>query len=239
MKEIQRLIAPPKTLGSSKRCRTSRPNKFSKPDKLPNHDTCDSCKEPGDLICCDRCPCAFHLICYDPPLEEEDAPNGEWICRKSIAAKGLTPRQFQLPKEYCCPIIFPGLSTSSSIAANNANAYTRKNVIEMEKHMVPLPAKLCHICTRSCRIAPLLQCDYCPLVFHIDCLDPPLANIPSTTWMCPNHVEHVIDEVLLDSTRLSRRIELWEKYTAPLDVDAVKINFLKRIHQVQTPFRVQ
>ena len=28
-----------------------------------NHDTCDSCKEGGDRLCCDKCPCAFHLQC--------------------------------------------------------------------------------------------------------------------------------------------------------------------------------
>lgn len=28
-----------------------------------NHDSCDSCKEGGDLLCCDWCPAAFHLQC--------------------------------------------------------------------------------------------------------------------------------------------------------------------------------
>jgi hypothetical protein len=43
-------------------------------------------------------------------------------------------------------------------------------------------------------VAPLLQCDYCPLLFHLDCLDPPLASMPPAhqRWMCPNHVEHTL-----------------------------------------------
>lgn len=44
---------------------------------------------------------------------------------------------------------------------------------------------------RSCRVAPLIQCDYCPLLFHMDCLEPPLTAMPLGRWMCPNHIEHV------------------------------------------------
>lgn len=47
-------------------------------------------------------------------------------------------------------------------------------------------------CHRSCRLAPLIQCDYCPLLFHMDCLDPPLTALPAGKWMCPNHVEHLV-----------------------------------------------
>lgn len=46
--------------------------------------------------------------------------------------------------------------------------------------------------SRSCRLAPLIQCDYCPLLFHMDCLDPPLTALPAGKWMCPNHVEHLV-----------------------------------------------
>lgn len=86
--------------------------------------------------------------------------------------------------------------------------------------LVPLPVKVCYSCNRlvpqsyssdvvtvmfpvystiflfssdrSCRMAPLIQCDYCPLLFHMDCLDPPLTALPAGKWMCPNHVEHLV-----------------------------------------------
>lgn len=58
--------------------------------------------------------------------------------------------------------------------------------------IVSLPAGKCYICRKSCRIAPLLACDYCPLYFHLDCLDPPMTAFPSGRWMCPNHVEQFL-----------------------------------------------
>ena len=36
----------------------------------------------------------------------------------------------------------------------------------------------------------LVHCDFCPLAFHMDCVNPPLTTVPSGMWMCPNHAEH-------------------------------------------------
>ena len=38
----------------------------------------------------------------------------------------------------------------------------------------------------------IISCDYCTLHWHLDCLDPPMVQMPSPLkrWMCPNHVEH-------------------------------------------------
>ncbi|UZJ56100.1 hypothetical protein CBS101457_005420 [Exobasidium rhododendri] len=40
----------------------------------------------------------------------------------------------------------------------------------------------------------IVSCDFCSLHWHLDCLDPPLASMPSLSrkWMCPNHIEHVL-----------------------------------------------
>ena len=43
----------------------------------------------------------------------------------------------------------------------------------------------------------IIACDYCTLRWHLDCLDPPMANPPikdylnrpKYSWMCPNHVD--------------------------------------------------
>ena len=39
-------------------------------------------------------------------------------------------------------------------------------------------SKICANCSKSSRGVPAIACDFCPNIFHLDCLDPPLAEIP-------------------------------------------------------------
>jgi len=39
----------------------------------------------------------------------------------------------------------------------------------------------CIICTKSCRGVPAVACDFCPSVYHLDCLDPPLCEMPTVS----------------------------------------------------------
>ena len=106
--------------------------------------------------------------------------------------------------------------------------------------IIPLPARLCFECGKSCRKAPLIACDYCPLYFHQDCLDPPLTAFPSGRWMCPNHLNHFIDQNLLKSCAATERIKLWDKFAHQrIDQHAVKLQFLKKAHAVNPPFRIK
>ena len=36
------------------------------------------CQQGGEIILCDFCPKAYHLVCLDPELDE--APEGKWSC---------------------------------------------------------------------------------------------------------------------------------------------------------------
>lgn len=40
----------------------------------------------------------------------------------------------------------------------------------------------------------IVTCDYCPLSWHLDCLEPPAAIMPTSQrkWMCPNHATQVM-----------------------------------------------
>lgn len=232
----------------------------------------------------------------DPPLDEEDVPQGEWACRrcKTIeqldkedndlelesndsqklvfenkcqliesdeemdskseltetqiirkplsllirAAQMLNPKQFQLPNEMMPSIQLVGTSKKVNLNSHNCNRNAlKKQIHELDNGLVSFPIKLCYQCSKSCRKAPLIQCDYCPLLFHGDCLDPPLTVMPTGRWMCPNHSQHIIEQKLLDSVSLSERIKLWNQFSGHLSQDTVKIDFLKKAHRKHAPFR--
>lgn len=61
--QVQALIAPPGKEDDSEDKKKNEHPYFKRPGKGHNHDSCDACKEGGDLICCDKCPSSFHLQC--------------------------------------------------------------------------------------------------------------------------------------------------------------------------------
>lgn len=43
-----------------------------------HQDYCEVCQQGGEIILCDTCPRAYHLVCLEPELDE--APEGKWSC---------------------------------------------------------------------------------------------------------------------------------------------------------------
>lgn len=365
MEQIQSLLAPPKSEEVEKRSR-KLVRDVRRSGRATNHDTCDSCREGGDLLCCDHCPAAFHLQCCNPPLSEEMLPPGEWMCHRcnvrkkkreqkleqtnglpdrtakravspavelelsagplrldglpagaGAAGPGLrvaqvrlldrrtssrpssrpgtptsntsstptpseeqnegeeesvepeedvpalelegaalstpaprlkrpfqlliaaamerNPTQFQLPSELTCTTALPGSSKRRRKEELLGKPFRRPQHELDANGLVPLPVKVCYSCNRSCRMAPLIQCDYCPLLFHMDCLDPPLTALPAGKWMCPNHVEHLV--LNQRSLSLSRRCQLFDQFQDRMSQHAVKLDFLRRVHRQHAPNR--
>ncbi|KAL8674201.1 MAG: hypothetical protein Q9168_001369 [Polycauliona sp. 1 TL-2023] len=181
-----------------------------------NSDYCSSCGGPGELLCCDSCPRAFHFTCIDPP--KHTLPDGEWYCQ-ACAAQPSPP-----PTRGIFPILLHALERK------NPRAFTlRPNIREFFEDVItgddgeyeeagPPPSKaktrtgcdvpvdtlrlrdpkdniiLCYACDRSAMgRREIISCDYCSLYWHLDCVDPPLATAPKQsgkhTWKCPNHVD--------------------------------------------------
>lgn len=164
----------------------------------------------------------------------------------ALAASLVNPREFELPKELQLPIMFPGSNKADYVSGRRGkqpsslyNNVGKSHCLDSNL-MVPLPARLCFECGRSCRKAPLIACDYCPLYFHQDCLDPPLTAFPIGRWMCPNHPNHFIDQNLLTSCRVTERIKLWDKYANQhIDQHAVKLDFLRKARTANPLFRTK
>jgi len=367
MAQMQKLFEPPgKNLPQKQEqeCTAELHPYFKRPGKGHNHDCCDSCFEGGALICCDSCPSSFHLQCHDPPLEDNDIPEGDWICIKCFASKPENQRLLaNAKKKLGSPVKLPklplveekvktpdkgglnklpgdkdwrpgGKGKKVEIGKNARSTRTLKkkmyadNSTEDEDNefepfkpedleplvhipikkrgaykelyidylkqkpevtyqpfsllleaaanqnaqefglppAINLPEKFpyswkwssaekrkrmladeepeprgqvtkCHVCVKSSRVGSLVKCDYCPLSFHLDCLDPPLSEIPRDVWMCPNHVEQFLDNKFLSSTSITERVQLWDKYAKqPIDTNAVKLQFMKRCQRKKKMF---
>ncbi|XP_025025275.1 chromodomain-helicase-DNA-binding protein 5 [Python bivittatus] len=79
---------------------------------------CRVCKDGGELLCCDTCPCSYHMHCLNPPLPE--IPNGEWLCPRCTCPplKGRVQRILHwiwqeppAPLEATVPTVDPQLAT--------------------------------------------------------------------------------------------------------------------------------
>ncbi|XP_042337236.1 PHD finger protein 12-like [Plectropomus leopardus] len=151
------------------------------------------------------------------------------------AAMERNPTQFQLPSELTCTTALPGSSKRRRKEELLGKPFRRPQHELDPNGLVPLPVKVCFSCNRSCRLAPLIQCDYCPLLFHMDCLDPPLTALPAGKWMCPNHVEHLL--LNQRSLSLSSRCQLFDHFQDRMSQHAVKLDFLRRVHRQNAPNR--
>eukprot|EP00092_Neocalanus_flemingeri_P015825 GFUD01017130.1.p1 GENE.GFUD01017130.1~~GFUD01017130.1.p1 ORF type:complete len:1937 (+),score=754.41 GFUD01017130.1:187-5997(+) len=59
-------------------CEKSGPAVVEEEEDDEHMEMCRTCKEGGELLCCDSCPSSYHLRCIDPPLDE--IPEHEWTC---------------------------------------------------------------------------------------------------------------------------------------------------------------
>lgn len=92
-----------KTKIGMKTKKKKKPNKSKFPeneDGEPEHqDYCEVCQQGGEIILCDTCPKAYHLVCLDPELEE--APEGKWSCPTCEADGTVDQEDDDEHQEFC------------------------------------------------------------------------------------------------------------------------------------------
>ncbi|XP_047675976.1 chromodomain-helicase-DNA-binding protein 3 isoform X2 [Tachysurus fulvidraco] len=129
-----------------------------------HQDYCEVCQQGGEIILCDTCPRAYHLVCLEPELEK--APEGKWSCphcEKEGIQWEAKEEDFEEFEEECdeAGVVEPGPGGEE----------------EEDDHM-----EFCRVCKDG---GELLCCDSCPSSYHIHCLNPPLPEIPNGEWLCP------------------------------------------------------
>ncbi|XP_076847074.1 PHD finger protein 21A isoform X2 [Brachyhypopomus gauderio] len=101
------------------------------------------------------------------------------------------------PELGCHPLLSPSCSHPASPAAERPE--TGGFPLPVHPHTLPQPSPssgdgdihedFCTVCRRS---GQLLMCDTCSRVYHLDCLDPPLKNIPKGMWICPKCQDQIL-----------------------------------------------
>ncbi|XP_019557394.3 chromodomain-helicase-DNA-binding protein Mi-2 homolog [Aedes albopictus] len=66
--------------------------------EFEHQDYCEVCQQGGEIILCDTCPKAYHLVCLDPELE--DTPEGKWSC-PTCEAEGPDDEDDDEHQEFC------------------------------------------------------------------------------------------------------------------------------------------
>ncbi|KAM4675728.1 chromodomain-helicase-DNA-binding protein 3 isoform 2-T2 [Discoglossus pictus] len=120
-----------------------------------HQDYCEVCQQGGEIILCDTCPRAYHLVCLEPELER--APQGKWSC-PHCEKEGVQWEAKELEEE-------------------EMEERARDRREEEDDHM-----EFCRVCKDG---GELLCCDACVSSYHIHCLNPPLPDIPHGEWLCP------------------------------------------------------
>lgn len=208
---------------------TTRPARrfaFPRNETMENNDFCRQCGRNGQLLCCDGCVNSYHFSCLSPPLDPANPPEGQWFCPSCEMSGPLgvllddldkaPQRDFLLSEQD--RNYFEGVRTGEDgqyeeVATNfKAGARGRGNRTGRadENYLLRLfdsKGKLivCVACGRTSNgVRPIIQCDYCPCSWHMDCVDPPLAIPPTQkpgsdktyhNWMCPNHPSHELYSV--------------------------------------------
>ncbi|KAJ2156088.1 hypothetical protein GGF46_005422 [Coemansia sp. RSA 552] len=186
------------------------------------HDTCDACRQPGEFICCEHCPRVYHFLCVDPPMTREKVSAiDHWYCRecahalsrkrksrahaKNIFYPLISQMEYSNPRAFTIPEEIRRLFDGVEANADGSYTNTRENRPQ-RAHMGPTNRDftrltddhnepiMCYRCRLSALHGLVVRCDYCPLSWHWDCLDPPLSSAPPPhrKWMCPNHAEHAM-----------------------------------------------
>ncbi|XP_021919556.1 bromodomain adjacent to zinc finger domain protein 1A isoform X2 [Zootermopsis nevadensis] len=185
---------------------------------------CRLCRRRGDaenMLLCDGCNKGHHLYCLKPKLIR--VPHGDWFCPKC-----RPPEKVRASKK--SRRLFSQESDEDDV---------QKEKTQDSQNKVAEVSEVCEACGLG---GHLLCCDTCPLLFHIECVVPPLKKVPRGKWSCPKckvvkDTSSVQSDTDLQPTRRSGRRSLEVDLDLPLN-NAVLQDLLTDImhHKDSWPF---
>ncbi|XP_008592048.1 PREDICTED: PHD and RING finger domain-containing protein 1 isoform X2 [Galeopterus variegatus] len=89
----------------------------------------------------------------------------------------------------------------------------------------------CEVCGRSDREDRLLLCDGCDAGYHMECLDPPLQEVPVDEWFCPECTGPAADAGSTSEEEVSLLLADVEPTTSRLRPRAVRTRAIARTRQ--------
>lgn len=178
---------------------------------------CETCPKSFHFTCCEpplEEPPIDDWNCRECIAERHPSICTKWdnigiFSKLMNQQESRNPTEFELPRdlrentfigvstgdhgEYLDDSTKPELSYSKS-NGSQISGYNKNDDLEIDslydKDSNPL---FCHKCGESGLYhRTLTHCDYCPLVWHIDCLPEPIFGPKTigTKWKCPNHVDN-------------------------------------------------
>ncbi|KAL5580147.1 hypothetical protein UlMin_012589 [Ulmus minor] len=194
----------------------SRDQKFAKND---NDDLCSSCREGGDLLCCDGCPRAYHPGCVFLP----SIPTDTWYCKH---CQNLFEKEKHVERNADAVAAgrVPGIDPIEQITNRCIRIINAPNAGGIEFG----GCALCrgHDFSKSgFDSSTVLFCDQCEREFHVGCLKDhgmqDLQELPEGKWFCTPGCERIhlclqkliiygeesLPEFLLDTIRKKHKKE--------------------------------
>ncbi|KAF2477945.1 uncharacterized protein BDR25DRAFT_321095 [Lindgomyces ingoldianus] len=215
---------------------------------------CDGCPRVFHFLCCDPpridAP-EGSFFCHECEARQKRIDDSVESFSPLVSLfkklEGTNTRSFALPTEI--QTFFEGVEAREDgsygeqikkypLSKSSGYGYQKPDYVKLND--TNHKAILCVKCSESAGAAPgaivkrpMLQCDFCQDHWHLDCLDPPLANPPfigleathRDAWKCPRHIDHELrsGQVLQNDLNTVNSVDIEMEDVAPVTRVARKI----------------
>ncbi|XP_044728852.1 bromodomain adjacent to zinc finger domain protein 1A isoform X2 [Chrysoperla carnea] len=147
--------------------------------------TCRKRTNDDQLLLCDGCNRGQHLYCIEPKLTS--VPTGDWFCDRCKPVETTRVRRRSRKRK----IFSEESDEDTPLKDRQENGHTNGNNVDEESENEEENGtsteanesmlEVCEVCKEGGRV---ICCDSCSIMYHPECLDPPLRRVPRGTWHC-------------------------------------------------------